>query len=62
MSRLFSLAGALAWAVIAVLLVAEGDALARAVGVVFLAAWLAYAVRLYRRLQTNAELRRLEDT
>src|SRR5262249_13954764 len=54
--RLISLAGALAWAVIGGLLVVEGDALARAIGVVFLVAWLASAVRVYRRPQTKAEI------
>jgi hypothetical protein len=54
--RLFWLFAALAWVVIGVLFVAEGDTLARGIGLVFLAAWIAYAVRVYRRPRTKAEL------
>jgi len=42
--------------VIGVVLLAEGDALARAIGIVFIATWLVLAVRSYRQPRTKAEV------
>jgi hypothetical protein len=47
--------GIFVWVVIGVLLVAEGDRLARIIGGVLLAAWLIFAVRSYRRPRTRTD-------
>jgi hypothetical protein len=47
--------GIFVWVVIGVLLVAEGDRLAKIIGGVVLAAWLIFAVRSYRRARTRAD-------
>jgi len=43
--------GILAWVVVGVLFVTEGDRLAKLIGVVILAAWATAVVRVYRRRQ-----------
>ena len=48
--------GVLAWVVIGVLFLTQGDALARAIGALLLAAWLVCLVRAYRRPATRERL------